>query len=246
MLKFAAVLLAGVSASAAAIAADLPNGFAGPGLMRGDSAYNWSGIYAGASAGRVGSTLSAELADPVFGTSRAKGFVGTLQAGFNKQAGGLVFGIEADFSLSNARGDNRRTVSGKYGDYTMSGAGNLETRLANIGTVRARLGYALENVLVYGTAGYAFGRQRLDMTGTITGVQGTTTVTAAQAGSTSNTMAGWALGAGLEYAFGRGMSVKAEYLRLHFNPSTVYGDTWAASEATSNINLFRTGFNFRI
>jgi hypothetical protein len=47
MLKFAAVLLGSLSASVAAMAADLPNGSASPGLMRGDSSYNWSGIYAG-------------------------------------------------------------------------------------------------------------------------------------------------------------------------------------------------------
>ena len=247
MLKFAAVLLASLSASVAAMAADLPNGNASPGLMRGDSSYNWSGIYAGASVGRVGYDLSAEFADPVFGNSQAKGFTGGLQAGFNKQSGGFVFGMEADLNLSNSRADNRRTVSGKKYDYlTMSGSGNLESGLANLGTVRVRVGYAMDNILLYGTAGYAFGRQRLEMSGPITGAGGGTTVTAAQAGTTSNTMSGWAMGAGVEYAFAKGISLKAEYLRLHFTPSTFFGDTWAATETTSNLTLIRSGLNFRI
>jgi outer membrane immunogenic protein len=246
MLKFAAVLLAGVSASVAAIAADLPNGNAGPGLMRGDSAYNWSGIYAGASVGRVGYNLSAEFADPVFGSSQAKGFLGGVQAGFNKQSGGFVVGIEVDLSLSNGRADNRRTVSGKYDYLTMSGSGNLESGLANLGTVRARVGYAMDNILFYGTAGYAFGRQRLEMSGPITGTFNGTTVTASQAGTTSNTMSGWAVGAGVEYAFAKGISLKAEYMRVHFTPSTFFAGTWAATETTSNLTLVRSGLNFRI
>jgi len=246
MLKFAAVLLAGVSASVAAIAADLPNGNAGPGLMRGDSAYNWSGIYAGASVGRVGYNLSAEFADPVFGSSQAKGFLGGVQAGFNKQSGGFVVGMEVDLSLSNGRADNRRTVSGKYDYLTMSGSGNLESGLANLGTVRARVGYAMDNILFYGTAGYAFGRQRLEMSGPITGTFNGTTVTASQAGTTSNTMSGWAVGAGVEYAFAKGISLKAEYMRVHFTPSTFFAGTWAATETTSNLTLVRSGLNFRI
>jgi outer membrane immunogenic protein len=246
MLKFAAVLLAGVSASVAAMAADLPNGNASPGLMRGDSAYNWSGIYAGASFGRVSYDLSAEYADPVFGSSRANGFVGGLQAGFNKQSGSFVVGMEADFSLSNGRADNRRTVSGKYDYLTMSGSGNLESGLANLGTVRARVGYAIDNILVYGTVGYAFGRQKLEMSGPITGTFGGTTVYGSQVGSTSNTMSGWAMGAGVEYAFAKGISLKAEYLRVHFTPSTFFAGTWAATETTSNLTLIRSGLNFRI
>jgi outer membrane immunogenic protein len=235
-----------VSASVAAIAADLPNGNAGPGLMRGDSAYNWSGIYAGASVGRVGYNLSAEFADPVFGSSQAKGFLGGVQAGFNKQSGGFVVGMEVDLSLSNGRADNRRTVSGKYDYLTMSGSGNLESGLANLGTVRARVGYAMDNILFYGTAGYAFGRQRLEMSGPITGTFNGTTVTASQAGTTSNTMSGWAVGAGVEYAFAKGISLKAEYMRVHFTPSTFFAGTWAATETTTNLTLVRSGLNFRI
>ncbi len=84
------------------------------------------------------------------------------------------------------------------------------------------------------------------MSGPITGAGGGTTVTAAQAGTTSNTMSGWAMGAGVEYAFAKGISLKAEYLRLHFTPSTFFGDTWAATETTSNLTLIRSGLNFRI
>ena len=214
--------------------------------MRGDSAYNWSGIYAGASVGRVGYNLSAEFADPVFGSSQAKGFLGGVQAGFNKQSGGFVVGMEVDLSLSNGRADNRRTVSGKYDYLTMSGSGNLESGLANLGTVRARVGYAMDNILFYGTAGYAFGRQRLEMSGPITGTFNGTTVTASQAGTTSNTMSGWAVGAGVEYAFAKGISLKAEYMRVHFTPSTFFAGTWAATETTTNLTLVRSGLNFRI
>ena len=247
MLKFAAALVAGLSASAAAVAADLPNGEASPGLLRGDSAYNWSGIYAGASAGMASDTISADYATATFGEPKAKGFIGGVQAGFNKQVGGLVVGLEADFSLTNAHGDTRRDLSGKYGDYTLAGAGVMEAGLANLGTVRARLGYAMDNVLIYGTAGYAFGRNRLTMSGSLTATKPASPAQSAlNAGATSNTMSGWVVGAGMEYAFARGVSVKAEYIRVQFNDSTFFGGTWAETMTKAHVHLIRTGVNFRI
>jgi outer membrane immunogenic protein len=248
MLKFAAVLVAGLSASAAAIAADLPNGEASPGLMKGETAYNWSGIYAGASAGMVWDEITAEYAARTFGTSRANGFIGGLQVGFNKQVGGLVVGLEADYSLSNARGDKTVTaLSGaKYGDYTLTGTGNLEAGLANLATVRARIGYAYDNLLIYGTGGYAFGRNKLDLSGYMRATLNGASSTAAQAGSTSNTMSGIAVGAGGEYAFARGVSLKVEYLYIHFVESNFFGTTWAATPTKATLNILRAGVNFRI
>jgi outer membrane immunogenic protein len=246
MLKFAAALLAGVTASAAAFAGDLPNGYASPGLLRGETAYNWSGIYAGASAGWASDVISPEMATGTFGSSSQKGFIGGVQAGFNKQAGALVVGVEADFSFSNATSGNSRTLAGPYGNYTLAGDGKIDSSFVNLGTVRARVGYAADRVLVYGTAGYAVGRHKMEMSGTFTATSGAVPGHASDAGSGSNTMSGWVAGAGVEYAFARGISVKAEYLRVQFNNSSFFAGSWAETEAKARLNVFRTGVNFRI
>jgi outer membrane immunogenic protein len=246
MLKLAAALTVGLFASATAMAADLPNGSASPGLMRAETAYNWSGIYAGASAAMAWDEITADNARSAFGTAKAHGFLGSLQAGFNKQAGSLVLGLEIDVSLSNAHGEVNRTGAGTYGLYTLSGAGALEARITNLGTVRARVGYAVDNVLFYGTLGYAVGRQQLQMSGPMTATLGAASSTAQQAGTTSNSMSGLVFGGGVEYAFARGVSLKAEYLRVQFTSSNFFSESWATTPTRANLTLMRTGVNFRI
>ncbi len=238
MLKFAAALVACLSASAPAFAADSPSGS----LLTSETAYNWAGIYAGASAAVAWDEMTVQKAVPAFGISKVNGFVGGPQVGFNKQYKALVFGLEADYSLSTVRGDNTNTVSGKYNTSTLSGVGTMENRLSSMGTVRARFGYASGNKLLYATAGYAFGRTQLEMSGTMTAGG----KTAADAGSSMQSMSGWALGGGFEYAFARGMSLKAEYIRVQFNESTFFTGTWAVSPGKASIDLFRFGSNFRI
>lgn len=244
MLKFAVAMMVSLSASVAAHAADSPNGSGS--LLRSETAYNWAGIYAGASVAAAWDEMTVRNATSAFGVSKANGFVGGPQVGFNKQYRNLVFGLETDFSLTNVRGDNTNTVSGRYSSYTMSGVGTMETRLSSLGTVRARFGYASGNRLIYGTAGYAFGRTQLEMSGAMNATLGSATRNAADAGSSSQPMSGWALGGGVEYAFARGMSMKAEYLRVQLNESTFFAGTWASSPGKATIDLFRIGSNFRI
>lgn len=240
MLKFAVAVLACLSASEAAIAADGPNRGS---LLASEPVYNWAGIYAGASAAVAWDEMKVKNAESAFGTSRVNGFVGGPQIGFNKQTRNLVYGLEADYSFSTVRGDNTNTVSGKYGTNNVSGVGTLETRLSSLGTIRGRFGYASGVKYLYATAGYAFGRTQLEMSGPISAGNGKT---AADAGSSMQMMTGWALGAGFEYAFSRGMSIKGEYIRVQLNESTFFSGTWATSPGKASIDLFRFGSNFRI
>ena len=72
--------------------------------------------------------------------------------------------------------------------------------LANnwLATARARVGYAADRVLFFGTAGGAFA----DMQTTYSGVQ------------SSTTKAGWTAGAGVEWAFADNWTAKVEYLYI--------------------------------
>ena len=63
-------------------------------------------------------------------------------------------------------------------------------------TARARVGYAWDRTMLFGTGGVAFTRASLG------GIHGTDT--------------GWTLGAGLEWAFSHGWSAKAEYAYYNF------------------------------
>jgi Opacity protein and related surface antigens len=64
------------------------------------------------------------------------------------------------------------------------------------GTLRGRVGYALGNVMFYGTGGLAFGELRATTFGV----------------SESHTNAGWTAGVGAEMGFAPNWSAKVEYL----------------------------------
>jgi outer membrane immunogenic protein len=112
-------VLAGIAAAAAApAAADGP---------RRDGRYypTWQGLYAGAHLGH------GEL-DP------ADGFVGGVHVGYNWQKGQIVYGLEADVSLSDISFD--------------AGIGSLE--IDWLATVRGRVGLLVTpSILAYATAG---------------------------------------------------------------------------------------------
>ena len=70
-----------------------------------DPAYNWSGFYLGVHAGYIWGR-SRVFDNGVLTESGAPtdGFVGGLLAGYNRQMGPLVLGLEGDFGWSNAQG----------------------------------------------------------------------------------------------------------------------------------------------
>ena len=74
------------------------------------------------------------------------------------------------------------------------------------GTVRGRAGYALSNILFYGTAGLAFGELRGETFGL----------------SESHTTAGWTAGVGAEFGFAPNWSAKIEYLYVDLSEQPLH------------------------
>jgi outer membrane immunogenic protein len=70
--------------------------------------------------------------------------------------------------------------------------------------VRARVGYAADRVLFYGTAGGAFGNIEAGANG----------------GLQSSTKAGWTAGAGVEVAFADNWTARVEYLYVDLENAT--------------------------
>ena len=84
------------------------------------------------------------------------------------------------------------------------------------GTARGRLGVTTGSVLLYGTAGLAFGGVKSSVTSVFQpAVDGNDT------GSSSSTRFGWAAGAGFEWMFVPNWSLKGEYLHVDLGSSTV-------------------------
>ena len=155
-----------------ALSADLPR-YRAPYATPGPAGYSWMGPYLGGNIGYQWGRATGNSSDP-------SGVFGGVQAGFNWQAGRLVFGGETDIQIAAAQ---ERFAAWKFSNPWF-------------GTLRARAGLAFDNVLVYGTAGLAYGRGELELAG----------------GSESNVHYGWTAGLGLEVGISGNWSAKAEYL----------------------------------
>jgi outer membrane immunogenic protein len=168
-------------------AADLPYGSRAPYTVNQPlNAYSWAGPYLGGNLGYAWGTVGAS-------PTRPSGFAGGVQAGYNWQSGPLVFGVEGDLQASAA---NDTFAPWKFSNPWF-------------GTVRGRVGYAVNNILFYGTGGLAFG----ELTGETFGL------------SESHTSAGWTAGLGAEFGLAPNWSAKLEYLYVDLSesPFTITG-----------------------
>jgi len=202
-------ILALVAANAAQ-AADLGVPAKGP-MAAPLPAWNWSGFYAGLNAGYARGTTVWNDLDATFtlgGTllnESINGFIGGGQIGYNWQFRHAVVGVETDFNYLSLK-----QTTGFFDNVPGSGFAKfaLTDAVRWLGTVRGRAGLALDNVLIYLTAGLAYGRT--EHTVTVVGVPPPVTPTVAH--DFSGTKVGAVAGVGTEYALDPRWPVKAEAL----------------------------------
>jgi outer membrane immunogenic protein len=143
----------------------------------------WAGFYVGGHVGYGEADVDVDLRvqaeqlqfDETFGTSLSpSGLVGGVQAGYNWQSGSLVFGIEGDISFTDWD-DSGVILDADLGDFDgrFEGTDALVTARADVdflASIRGRVGYAFDSVLLYGTGGVAWAdaeaRARVDIDGT--------------------------------------------------------------------------------
>jgi outer membrane immunogenic protein len=237
------MLLAGVGGVAAADM-PLPQGAPVPPPIYRPAFYDWSGVYVGVNAGYGFGQASWIDINGSTGNFNTNAFVigGTL--GANYQTGPYIVGFEGDIDWTNLSG-----TSSSAGCINLSGllpAGSTcTTKQDFLGTARARIGYAFDRVLVFGTAGAAFGPERAIVN--TPGLTGSVNIP---------TQLGWTVGGGVEYAFTEAISAKAEYLFVQLGTAscpTVTGCVPANFVAVGGTptshslyeNLVRGGVNYR-
>ena len=104
-----------------------------------------------------------------FNASRSQhGWLGGGQVGINYEiVPRLVVGVEGDIDWSNIKGSvsacSSKTAAGVIDCATSAG------KIDDFGTVRGRLGYVFDNLLVYGTGGFAWARETATVTETCNG-----------------------------------------------------------------------------
>jgi outer membrane immunogenic protein len=176
-----AVMLMAAGWTMSAQAADLPYGSRAPYTVNQPlNSYSWAGPYLGGNLGYSWGSVDNNFAKP-------SGISGGVQGGYNWQNGPWVFGVEGDIQATGA-------------DDTFA-----PWKFSNpwFGTMRGRAGYAVNNILFYGTAGLAFG----ELTGETFGL------------SESHTNAGWTAGVGAEFGLAPNWSAKIEYLYVDLTDS---------------------------
>lgn len=175
------------------------------------SVYNWTGFYLGIVGGGAWENGSG---DP----KMKGGFVGGT-AGYNWQTGNVVFGLEADGTWAD--------VSASA---TVLPGMTLSSKTDAMGTVRGRIGWAVNNVLFYGTGGYAWIDNKITATALGLSV------------SDSKFHSGWTVGAGVEAFFAPQWSVKGEYLYRSLGGETYFSGTLPTG--TLNFHTVQVGVNY--
>jgi outer membrane immunogenic protein len=181
------------------------------------SVYNWTGFYLGV----VGGGAWEDSGSP----RMQGGFVGGT-GGYNWQTGNVVFGIEADGAWADVS-------ASAAGAVVVPGVGAIPASVSSktdaMGTVRGRIGWAVNNVLLYGTGGYAW------IDNKVTATLGAVSV------SDSKFHSGWTVGAGVEAFFAPQWSVKGEYLYRSLAGETYFG---AVPTGTLNFHTVQVGVNY--
>jgi outer membrane immunogenic protein len=166
-------------------------------------AVNWTGFYAGVSLGAIfnKSLVDSNHINFINGSTYRENLNETdvlpgLHAGYNHQLqSGLVVGGEADFTYPDSTEQFIRVSpnGNLFDEFT------VKNRLQ--GSIRSKLGYALDHFLPYVTAGVSFADTSLRYQSEVQDKYQKDTV-----------QTGWVLGGGLEYALFDKMSVRTEYL----------------------------------
>lgn len=175
-------------------------------------------------------------------------FVTGVQVGGNYQMKVVVLGMETDFNYSTLSRTHHlhRTLKAPLD-------GSFNDRLSQLfnwfGTVRPRVGIAINPVLIYFTGGLAYGhiKSKTHVNFSSTGDQ--------YAGSESKWRLGWTLGTGVEWGFTRHWSMKCEYLFVDLRkvrysdpnePPPSFPELAYKSRINTEGHILRIGFNYTL
>ncbi len=179
----------------------------------------WTGFYVG---GNIGwAQLDGEFNDhDKFFSDRRRfsdeedAFTAGVQSGYNLQCGNVVFGIESDINWVDFDDDNDHRGHNRYGT---SHRFNTERSMDWFGTIRGRIGWTNDRIMVYATAGAAYAELERKWRG----IGGAWNDSGKWGWSdhhrdSDDVNWGWTAGGGIEWLWSPNMSFKAEALWIDF------------------------------
>ncbi len=207
------------------------------------TSYDWTGFHAGINAGygagQFRQPMSAELNAPPNTYALAgklsingHGFVGGGQVGYDYLfPNSWLVGFETDAQGTTISPELLATGPLENGgSYEINLAANLDF----VGTARARAGYVLpQNVLLYGTAGLAYGGVGINTATHVVSGADHADLTVDRYGVD----VGWTVGAGVEYPISETLSLRAEYLYVDLGSHTVIAGQLTGPGLTGSTNI---------
>lgn len=188
-----ALLSAGVMAvSVSAFAADMPAKVVKAPVAVPMTSYDWTGFYTATGLGGGWSDINGtyvNTGDPLNTSGTKFNYASIIGAQY--QLGNWVIGIEGAYNrLLNKDYETSQSVSADCFGVSAIANRTCASRIDSIWTVGARLGYAWDRWMVYGTGGYANGKVYTKIINTATGSMFT---------DTDQRQGGWYAGVGAEY-----------------------------------------------
>jgi outer membrane immunogenic protein len=193
--------------------------------------YDWSGPYLGVAGGIAWGRSDQTDTGLILGDGSyaVNGGLAGGTLGYNWQQGGLVFGLEGDFSWADISGSSDTCGAASFIPHSCG------SKLQSLGTLRARFGAALGatgNWLVFATGGVAGGE--LNAWDSFWPASG------------SDFRIGWTAGGGLEAGLARNWTVKLEYLYVDLGKRDMFDIVPGTPETVSfTANIVRAGINYR-
>jgi outer membrane immunogenic protein len=215
------------------------------GAVHAQETVDWSGFYAGVFGGYTGGNSTLLISppagipvDPISASGDIGGLFGGAALGVNYQVGqGFVIGAEADIGISDIVGTGSLELA-------VPGFGvPVTTEVSTLASVRGRVGFAVDRFLPFATAGLAIGHVKQSINIGAAGGGGLGAFELA-----NQTVFGWTIGAGLEYAVTEAISVKAEYRYSRFDgkeTASIIMPGAGSSTTSFSTQDVRLGVNYR-
>jgi len=213
-------------------------------LMRSPPVASWTGFYVGGNFG-YGWAKDSSTATTITGTAgqgassfTMKGMVAGGQLGAQIQSDKFVAGIESDLQGSWQKFTGPANATNLYSALGVAFTGNDSVSIDWFGTTRLRAGVAVDNVLIYGTGGVAYGA-----------VKSTANLAGVSLLKDSPVKLGWAGGGGVEALLSRNWTVRAEYLHIDFGATDeqyISGGTQLNLHQRITDDIVRVGVNYII
>lgn len=193
-----------------------------------EAPYNWSGLYGGAFVGRADSKWSIDFFrnnNHGHAELSSDGVAGGFWLGYNWQASrNWVYGVEADLGWTNADQHNQTFDND-----------NTDSQINNFGSLRGRIGYAVDRTLFFATAGVAWANISQNIQkGRNAGEQVV---------SEDEVHTGYVVGAGIDYAFDNSWIGRAEYLYANYGSDTFTNRDGNRADFSNDLSLVRVGLS---